>query len=248
MIRTAMGRRSTGTQYMLLANNLLERIGAGEYPPGALLPSEMELCEQFSVSRITVRSALKELEMRGLVSRRPGIGTRVERPQAQESFSLGGNVDEVLRFTKGVPLKVLRAAELPVSAALAEQLDLPKGQRVLHLETLRQLPGCKPLVYGNHYVPVLLAPAPAAVEGVDVSLAQWLADRLGDEVLTIQQQISAITLKKAEAAHLGEKPGAPALKSTRWYFGKDGRLLLASVGLFPGVDYIFKSTLRRNVS
>ena len=45
--------------------------------PGAPLPSEAELCERFSVSRMTVRQALAELTNDGLVERRRGQGTFV---------------------------------------------------------------------------------------------------------------------------------------------------------------------------
>src|ERR687892_892126 len=45
--------------------------------PGDHLPSEADLCERFSVSRMTVRQALQELTNDGLVERRRGQGTFV---------------------------------------------------------------------------------------------------------------------------------------------------------------------------
>jgi DNA-binding LacI/PurR family transcriptional regulator len=53
---------------------LREEIGAGRMEPGRYLPSERELCRQFSVSRFTVRSALGSLVAEGLLERRPSRG------------------------------------------------------------------------------------------------------------------------------------------------------------------------------
>jgi len=49
----------------------------GVYAPGQRLPSERELAEQFDVSRPSLRDALQQLEVKGLVSRRQGGGTYV---------------------------------------------------------------------------------------------------------------------------------------------------------------------------
>lgn len=249
MMHAVMATRGTGPRYRMLAEHLIGRIESGELPPGSLLPSELELCDQFDVSRITVRGALQQLESRGLVSRRAGVGTRVEKPREQPAFThLGQNVDEVLSFTKGIPVRVLHREESTVSGDLARELQLPPGQRFVHFEVKRQKRGSRPVVYSHHYVPALLAPSAAVLEGVRISIAQWLAQRHGEPIEVIRQHIAAVTLDEAAAQHLGVKAGAPALKSTRWYLGKDERLLLASVSLFPGDQYTFESTLRRSAS
>ena len=49
-------------------------IFAGNLVPGDRLPSEKELCEQFGLSRITVRDALRVLESQGLISIKVGAG------------------------------------------------------------------------------------------------------------------------------------------------------------------------------
>jgi len=103
----------------------------------------------------------------------------------------------------------------------------------------------RPVVYSHHYVPALLAPPAQALEGVQVSIADWLAKRNHTEIDISRQQIAAVTLRKAAAQQLEVKPGAPALKSTRWYRAAGGTLLLASVSLFPGDRYTFESTLSR---
>lgn len=60
------------------ADQLRRAILAGEVAPGSLLPPERRLAEQLGVNRVTVRSALKELAARGLLSVRQGRGYTVQ--------------------------------------------------------------------------------------------------------------------------------------------------------------------------
>ena len=63
--------------YKQIVRALSDSIANGTYRPGDKLPTEAELIEQFGVSRITVRSAIKEMEDAGLVERARGKGTFV---------------------------------------------------------------------------------------------------------------------------------------------------------------------------
>ncbi|MEB7886419.1 FadR/GntR family transcriptional regulator [Serratia fonticola] len=69
----------------LLAEKLGQQILAGEYQAGSILPGEMDLAEQFGVSRTAVREAVKMLAAKGMLLPRPRIGTRV-MPQSQWNF------------------------------------------------------------------------------------------------------------------------------------------------------------------
>ena len=66
--------------YKQIVNLLNEKIEKGELKPGDKLPSEAELMEAYSVSRITIRSAISELEEDGLVHREvfPVVPPKVE--------------------------------------------------------------------------------------------------------------------------------------------------------------------------
>ena len=66
------------TKCDLVAEQLKEKIINNEYKAGDQLPSEPQLCEMFSVSRITVREALKKLSMMGMVEIKQGKGTFVK--------------------------------------------------------------------------------------------------------------------------------------------------------------------------
>ncbi|MBT9431472.1 FadR family transcriptional regulator [Candidatus Sodalis endolongispinus] len=69
----------------VLAEKLSQRILAGEFAAGDILPGEVELVEQFGVSRTAVREAVKILAAKGMVLPRPRIGTRV-LPRHQWNF------------------------------------------------------------------------------------------------------------------------------------------------------------------
>ena len=244
-----MVQRGTGTQYMLLANNLLQKIRDGVYAPGELLPSEAALCTQFSISRITAQSALRHLEAQGIVSRRRGIGTRVELSRPQPVFThAGGSVDDVVHFTRNIPLKVLSRTELTVSGALAAELTLPVEQRFALIRGVRLHPDEGKLSLSTHYVPALLAPTDTQLRKLRGSLAQYIADLHGDEIQTIRQKIGACLLSKTDAEVLDRKPRSAAVISKRWYSGRQDRLLLVSVSVFPAEQYSFDSTLRRSGS
>jgi GntR family transcriptional regulator len=60
-----------------LADRLRARIMAGEFPPGTRLLSEARITEEYGLSRVTVRTAIKLLESQGLVDVRHGSGTYV---------------------------------------------------------------------------------------------------------------------------------------------------------------------------
>ncbi len=62
-----------------LVRELLSAISAGVYPPGKRLASERRLCEQFAVSRGTVRQAIADLVKMGVLEAKQGSGTYVKK-------------------------------------------------------------------------------------------------------------------------------------------------------------------------
>ena len=67
-------RRVRDHRYIQVARTLRKEIVDGVYPVGSQLPTEHELCERFSVSRYTVREALRRLREDNLVASRPRAG------------------------------------------------------------------------------------------------------------------------------------------------------------------------------
>lgn len=75
---------STRRLYRVIADQLAEKIRAGEFAPGDRLPSERELAERLRVSRSSVREALIALEIAGLVEVRVGSGVFVMGPASPD--------------------------------------------------------------------------------------------------------------------------------------------------------------------
>jgi ABC-type glycerol-3-phosphate transport system substrate-binding protein len=64
-------------QYMRIKESLIEEIRLGKYQPFETIPSELKLSEIFGVSRLTIRRALNELVLEGLLIREQGRGSYV---------------------------------------------------------------------------------------------------------------------------------------------------------------------------
>src|SRR5216684_8189685 len=89
--------------YLQVARALKKEIVGGVYPVGSQLPTEDDLCERFSVSRYTVREALRRLRENNLVSSRQGAGTVVVPPRPSESFVHEVmSINDLVAFATGV--------------------------------------------------------------------------------------------------------------------------------------------------
>lgn len=76
-------------KYQKIVYELQKSIASGEHKEGERLPSEADLVESYSTSRLTVQRALKELQHLGLIERRAGSGTFVRRMDHTKGHSFG---------------------------------------------------------------------------------------------------------------------------------------------------------------
>jgi GntR family transcriptional regulator len=136
-------------KYRSIADDLEQKIEAGSVGPGAQLPTEPELMQQYGASRNTVRDAVRWLISRGLVQTVPGKGTFViERAEpfvttlsADPETGLGGGEGEVyyaeVRAQGREPLASDPRVEIVLaSGVVADELAVPEGTLVVgrHLQ------------------------------------------------------------------------------------------------------------------
>jgi GntR family transcriptional regulator len=105
--------------YVQLADIIRDRITAGKYAPGQILPSEQQLIQEFAVARVTVRQALKELRGDGLVVTQPRRGTFVREEVDRDVIVIDESADI--------------SARMP-SPAERKRLGIPAGVPVLVIE------------------------------------------------------------------------------------------------------------------
>ena len=83
-------------QYQL-KTELYEKINSGAWPEGFKIPSESELCEEYGISRTTVREVLNEMAQGGYITRKQGKGSYVAKPAVEQtltsSYSLSADLE-----------------------------------------------------------------------------------------------------------------------------------------------------------
>jgi GntR family transcriptional repressor for pyruvate dehydrogenase complex len=98
-----------------------ERIEAGAYPVGSLLPAQRQLSEELAISRASLREALSTLEALGLLVIRPGKGVYVESAQASAAhawrFAEQSSLPDTYQMRFALEGFVARMAALAVSEA-----------------------------------------------------------------------------------------------------------------------------------
>jgi GntR family transcriptional regulator len=126
----------------------------GEFPLGAKLPNEEQLCARFHVSRVTVREAVRGLIEDGYVVRRQGSGTYItRRPQLRNSLNENFSYTAYLEQT-GVRAgkQLLGAKRVTADDETLEALALERGAHVVQLRRVRTADK-RPAIYSVDYLP-----------------------------------------------------------------------------------------------
>lgn len=118
-------------QYKRIKTFILNGISDGDWEAGSRLPSENQLAERFSLSRMTVNRAIKELESERVVERVQGKGTFVAPPKPLTSVLRIQGIDkEIVARGNDYSCEVLALKAVSATAGVATQLDINKDAEV----------------------------------------------------------------------------------------------------------------------
>lgn len=128
--------------YQQLAERIKEEIHTGKYKQGQKLPTELELCELYRVSRNTVRGALLQLEKENLLLRRQGKGTFVSKKKYNHHIVPARSFTDMCREIGCTPdAKVIKSVIKDPQEEDVAFLDLRPEAKIIAIERIRYTDG-----------------------------------------------------------------------------------------------------------
>ncbi len=234
-----------------ITNDLRQKIEEGTYGPGALLPSEPELAQKYSVSRQTARVALKALEQEGLivvhstrgrtVRNRPPL-RRVSSTDRHASHRASGKPEfdtEAIAQGQVPSRRMLLIGRGPVPADVAAWLGVDAGQEAVIRKRLQLLDG-EPAVISTSYYPLWVAEGTrlesgdALPEGPDN-----LIEELGHRFARGMELLQARMPTPDEIRTLELVPGVPVVRMLHIDYDPEGRTLQVADDLYAADRHEF---------
>ncbi|MES2980470.1 MAG: GntR family transcriptional regulator [Pseudomonadota bacterium] len=205
--------------YQQIKALILQGLQTGEWKPGELIPSEMELAARFRVSQGTVRKAIDELAAENLVMRRQGKGTFVAthaEQHVQYRFLRLMPDSGDLRNEGPAERRIVDCRKLRAPADIARALGLRSGDAVLQVRRVLAFQGT-PTIVEDLWLPGapfkgLTAERLDAYRGPMYALFET---EFGVRMVRAEEKIRAVAAQQPLAELLRVKPGEPLLSVER---------------------------------
>jgi GntR family transcriptional regulator len=239
-----------GPMYQLIAEDIRRKIESGELDPGALLPSEDDLMDQYHASRNTVRGTLRQLMSLGLVETRHGQGTFVVKKTdpfvttLDPDSSLGG--EEVI--TREIAEAAAAGRTLMVSEPLVEvrrahgvvtsELQLAEGSEVVSRLQQRYIDGV-PYALQTTFCPMSLVKLGAfrllQVGDIPGGVTRYLEEELGVKQASQRDTITVRSPDRSELDffRLAADGREPVIEIGRTGFDESGRPFRFTMTAYP---------------
>lgn len=242
---SAIYRNSPVPRYYQLKEILRERIRAGEWKPGDLIPSERELGETYGISRMTARQAITDLVNEGVFYREQGKGTFVSRHKiTQQLIHLTGFTEDIRARGQRPSTKVLSAQMCPADETTAERLRIQPGQLLFCLQRLR-LADDEPLAIELSQLNFKGCEKLLEEDLESNSLYRLLEARYGVPLMEAEQELEAGLVGNEEAQLLKIAVGSPVLYTRRTTYTDRNQPIEYAKAVYCGNKYTFYTHMKR---
>jgi GntR family transcriptional regulator len=226
---------------------ILKSLQTGEWKPGELIPSEMDLAARFRVSQGTVRKAIDELAAENLVVRRQGKGTFVAthaEHQVQYRFLRLMPDSGDLRSEGPAERQIIDCKRLRAPADIARALALRAGDAVLQLRRVLSFQGT-PTILEDVWLPGgpfkgLTADRLATYGGPMYALFET---EFGVRMVRAEENIRALAADAASAELLKVQIGEPLLSVERTAYTYNDVPMELRRGLYRTDTHHYKNEL-----
>jgi DNA-binding GntR family transcriptional regulator len=237
--------------YIRIGDLLRDRIRDNTYPVGSLMPTEGELCAEFTISRYTVREALRRLIDAGLIERKQGSGSRVVAQQQHQNYvHQMRSLNQLFQYATDTRFIIGSMQHATPTRGEFPEIDgIDKGTPAapwliingLRLESEQDVPICYSTILVNN-----------AFEAISVELKKSsgaiyrkIEERFGVEVSEVIQDMTVVPLPTDAAKSLEKKPKTIAARISRRYLDRDGMIILASINYHPAERFYYSMQLKR---
>ena len=225
--------------YYQIEQILREQISSGDISRDEPLPTETQLCEEYGVSRSTVRQAFASLINDGLVSRVPGKGTYLSQGNSEEkTFHFFTDIEDLVGLAEKANNKVTYHGQVVPAKKIALLLSLGPGQKTLRICGIRFLRNL-PLCYFIIHVPSEFAHFFNGEDLKSGAILTILENKSGMVARKVRQTISATKADKRAARFLGIAPGDPVLQFERVHYLINDRPIEVGISYFHPKRYSY---------
>ncbi len=202
--------------YYQLEVIIREKIENEDYKIREQIPSEKNLAEEFGVSRMTARKAINNLVKEGILERRRGQGTFVNRRRIDYLPGLMGFSEQVEMKGMKATSKLLEQKIIIANEEIAQRLTISEGEEVIFTARLR-LADNEVLGFEKSYIPYCICPELLKIDIVEESIYNYLKEA-GYKPSKAVQESEAIKADEKISNLLNMTEGEPILKNIRLTF------------------------------
>lgn len=223
------------------------RIATGRYTPGSQIPSEHELGRELTVSRVTVREALRELVHDKMLVKVQGKGTFValDPPTSLPPIKYTGFLEDLYERVLKLEVTHVSLSRAPVSERVRQVLHLdPADTELVQIERRRTVGG-EPFSFTINYLPVAIGSRVEAQTLYTVPLLAILERDLKIPIVRAEETVEAAPADPTVAEQLGIPLLYPVVHVTRVMFTENDEAFEIVETFYRADKYQYRVNLTR---